>query len=321
MNDVVSIIIPVYNKEKYIKKCLLSIQQQTYTHLHIIIIDDGSTDNSVKIVKKMASNDQRIRVFESSHKGPGEARNIGLKNAVGRFIVFVDADDYLKNDYIEILMKYKKYDLVVSGIIGINNNTKKEEYSIKLRDDLIKISSCRDLENIINEKLYPIFAMDCTKLYKLDLIKNKKIYFSDALIGEDSLFVLKYLKYANEIKLIDYCGYINNIIPNTLSRRHIKNMWPMLLEVIRYANNELLINSNSRANNYLLLRAIKIALNNEIESFHSFKKVFDTICNEPEVSSLVVSLHANIKDKIFTFLFKRKKIKLIYIILKFKNRG
>lgn len=94
----VSIIVPVYNKEKYIRKCLTSLMRQTLTEIEIIAVDDGSVDNSVKIIKEISLEDHRIILLQKSNEGSGEARNAGLKIAKGEYILFVDADDTLKED-------------------------------------------------------------------------------------------------------------------------------------------------------------------------------------------------------------------------------
>ena len=95
LNKIISVIIPVYNVENYIEKCLNSIVNQTYNNLEIIIIDDGSTDNSIAIAEKIAENDKRIRIISQVNQGVSSARNLGLDNASGEYILFIDSDDWL----------------------------------------------------------------------------------------------------------------------------------------------------------------------------------------------------------------------------------
>ena len=102
----VSIIIPVYNNEKYIEKCIHSVLNQTFGELEIIAVNDGSTDESGKILKNLEREDVRIILLEQNNQGVAAARNLGVKKSTGKYITFVDGDDYLKNDYIE-----KMYDL------------------------------------------------------------------------------------------------------------------------------------------------------------------------------------------------------------------
>ena len=105
MNNKISIIVPVYNAEDYLKRCLDSLINQTYKNIEIIIIDDSSTDNSKEIIKKYASKDNRIRTFFSEiNQGVSKSRNIGLKSFFGDYVLFMDSDDYLKDDALEIML-------------------------------------------------------------------------------------------------------------------------------------------------------------------------------------------------------------------------
>ena len=107
--ELVSIVVPVHNVECYIERCLKSIRQQTYRNLEIILIDDGSTDNSGKICDKYAKIDKRITVIHRKNLGPSGARNIGIEIANGVYIAFLDADDFIRIDYIEILYRLIKH--------------------------------------------------------------------------------------------------------------------------------------------------------------------------------------------------------------------
>ena len=97
----VSVIIPVYNSEKYVEKCICSVMAQTLPELEIIIINDGSIDESGKILRKLAQKDSRIILLEQENKGVAAARNLGVEKATGKYLTFVDGDDYLQEDYIE----------------------------------------------------------------------------------------------------------------------------------------------------------------------------------------------------------------------------
>lgn len=106
--DLISVIVPVYNVEKYLPKCLESIINQTYKNLEIILVDDGSTDNSAKICNEYAKNDNRIKVYYKANGGQGSARNYGMKIAKGEFVTFIDSDDYIAEDLCEYLLKFLK---------------------------------------------------------------------------------------------------------------------------------------------------------------------------------------------------------------------
>lgn len=100
---VISIIIPIYNVEKYLKRCLDSVEKQIYTNLEIILINDGSTDNSLEIAEEYAKKDSRIKIYSEANHGLSAARNLGLKQVTGEYITFIDSDDYVSNDYVSYL--------------------------------------------------------------------------------------------------------------------------------------------------------------------------------------------------------------------------
>ena len=103
MNPSISVIIPVYNAEKYVSRCIASVQAQTYSHWQMILVDDGSKDKSLEICQKYAGADNRIHVIHQENAGPGIARNVGLEYAKGKYVVFIDSDDYIEKDYFQLL--------------------------------------------------------------------------------------------------------------------------------------------------------------------------------------------------------------------------
>ena len=103
MHIKISIIIPIHNVEKYLKRCLDSVEKQIYTNLEIILINDGSTDNSLEIAEEYAKKDSRIKIYSEANHGLSAARNLGLKQVTGEYITFIDSDDYVSNDYVSYL--------------------------------------------------------------------------------------------------------------------------------------------------------------------------------------------------------------------------
>ena len=105
MKDLISVIIPVYNVEKYINRCVDSVIHQSYTNLEIILVDDGSPDNCPTICDNYSKQDSRIKVIHKKNGGLSDARNVGIEHSKGKYITFIDSDDYISNDYVEILYK------------------------------------------------------------------------------------------------------------------------------------------------------------------------------------------------------------------------
>lgn len=123
-DELISVVVPVYNVEKYIEKCIKSIIAQTYKNLEIIVVNDGTKDNSIGVIKKYIDQDNRIKVINQENAGLSEARNTGIKNACGKYIVFVDSDDYIDESMIEKMYRRLKKDnsqLVVCNILRVDD--------------------------------------------------------------------------------------------------------------------------------------------------------------------------------------------------------
>ena len=204
MNPKVSIVIPVYNCGMLIERCVKSILNQTFKDFELIIVNDGSKDDTAQKCDKLAAQDSRIRVFHNKNKGVSNARNTGMNNAKGRYIQFVDADDYIKPEMTEMLvdaMEREEADLVICGYTKFQDGKMKKiangNYIYDLKND--SASHFFDLYNnwLIN--------MPWNKLYKKSLIKKK---FNESMnLGEDLIFNLDYMLGVDKIAVMDYCGY------------------------------------------------------------------------------------------------------------------
>ena len=176
----ISIIVPIYNASKYLKKCLDSLVNQTKKELEFILINDGSTDDSESIIKSYE--DDRIKYFKRSNHGIGKTRNFGINKSTGKYIMFLDSDDYLKTDACEVLYKRiekEKLDLVVCDFYRVNSNVLEE----KIND--FKNTKLKDNPNLLlNINLAP-----WNKIYRSDLLKDNNINFIEDLKYEDAPFV------------------------------------------------------------------------------------------------------------------------------------
>lgn len=195
----VSLIIPIYNSSKYLKKCINSLVNQTLKDIEIILINDGSEDESDKIIKEYK--DKRIKYIRKQNEGIGKTRNRGIKEAVGEYIAFVDSDDYLNEHFCEHM--YNKAhqdncDLVICDFYEDRGNLQE----IRFKD--FEDSSLRKNPNLINN----INLGPCNKLYLLDMLKKNNIYFEENLKYEDAPFVIKTIKNAKKIgKVNEYLTY------------------------------------------------------------------------------------------------------------------
>ena len=206
----ISVIIPVYNAEEYIDICLNALIKQIKEDDEIILIDDGSTDNSEEKCKKYFEKQSNIKYFKVENGGPARARNIGIDKASGKYIIFLDSDDFIEDNYIEKMLNYiQNADLAICGYKMVKEfNSKIETRSIpsKLynKENMIEILCNSDMINIL-----------WNKIFKLDIIKNNGIKFDESEFrGEDLLFNLDYIKNITNIYVTEDVLY-NYIMKNS----------------------------------------------------------------------------------------------------------
>ncbi len=170
--DLISIIIPVYKVEKYLEKCIESVLKQTYTNLQVILVDDGSPDNCGKICDEYAKKDSRIEVIHKVNGGLSDARNVGIAKAKGKYIGFVDSDDYIKEDMYEILINLiKEYDADVS-ICNLYEVIEGKEYIRNKENGIKEYNRIDILKEVLLDKNIQSYA--CNKLYKKELFNEIK---------------------------------------------------------------------------------------------------------------------------------------------------
>lgn len=199
-----SVIVPVYNGEKYIKDCLESIINQTYRDLQIIVVNDGSTDNTEAIVGEIANKDSRVQLINKENGGVSSARNLGLEYAKNEFLTFVDSDDTLDTDMYETLMKYtgnNEYDIVHCGYKRINHETVK---LVNGTNNIIKQTKNEALECIVGGKIFVPALWN--KVYKRKLFDDIK-FDENIKINEDVLVNYKVFKKSEKSIFIDQPKY------------------------------------------------------------------------------------------------------------------
>jgi glycosyltransferase involved in cell wall biosynthesis len=190
----VSIIVPIYNEEKNLKKCIESLINQTYKNLEIILINDGSTDNSKKVIDSYK--DKRIVAIHKKNTGIGDTRNTGIAKSTGDYIMFVDSDDYIELNYVEVLLKSlneNKADLAISNYYL---DTPSKTYEIDLKN--LKTTSIKEDEDL----LCKINLSPWNKLYKKDLLTNNNNKFPYKVKYEDVPFVVEAVIKASKISFV-----------------------------------------------------------------------------------------------------------------------
>ncbi|MGX7112127.1 glycosyltransferase family 2 protein [Gemella cuniculi] len=193
--DKISVIVPVYNVEQYLEKCVNSIINQTYKNLEIILVDDGSTDSSGKICEKLAEKDARIRVIHKENGGLSDARNKGIEVATSNLIGFIDSDDYIDNDMYEILLKNlmdTDADLSMCGHYDVYNNIPESQVVNKKTWEL---NSEKAIKMVMKAKILSVTAVN--KLYKKSLFSDLK--FELGKIAEDAFIMIRLLDKCEKI--------------------------------------------------------------------------------------------------------------------------
>lgn len=194
----VSVIIPAYNVETYLEECVQSFFFQTYPNYEIIIIDDGSTDRTYEVAKRLEVENKKIKLFHQQNKGVSIARNVGMEKAEGEYYIFADADDVVAPQYIESLVSCaKKSDM---GIVDFT--LEKESLIATVSDDIVCGSASIAMEHIILGTKYDGYLWN--KIFKKDIIEEYALVFrKDTTVWEDMLFVLEYLKKSKQIAILD----------------------------------------------------------------------------------------------------------------------
>lgn len=224
VKDLVSVIVPVFNCQEHLDQCLESILKQSYQNLEIIIINDGSTDNSGKICDKYASCDNRIKVIHTDNKGPAAARNAGIRVSTGEFIFFVDSDDFIENFALEeLLTNYRldKADVVVGDFKAFKNGNYGPGYKGVFLGD--KELHKPDVVNYARSYLkkpnrFTLFAYSWGRLFKASIIKGNNILFNaDLHTFEDVAFNFNYLRFADEVLYLAKAIYVHQVHDNYMS--------------------------------------------------------------------------------------------------------
>lgn len=240
-----SIIIPIYNTEQYIEECINSVRKQHYQHWELILVDDGSTDNSLTICEKIAKLEPRIKLFHKENEGVSSARNYGLKYITGDYLIFVDADDlvlpYWLDEYYKCI-KFNNPDMCFQDFAFVPSNFHFKDEQNQPTNCVYKQIKANELEKTFTKR-WINFSATWSKCYKTTTIKSNNIIFhKDLNLYEDFLFTTENIKYSHTFSFIPYKGYLYRIIGNSLSRKSRQDKNNIINKVIKYLTD---LNSNN----------------------------------------------------------------------------
>lgn len=256
----ISVIIPVYNAEKFLNFCIESLVKQSQRYCEFIFINDGSTDNSNEILKNYQKIDERIILVDQNNSGVSNARNNGLKIARGEYISFVDADDYLNYDF---LLKLYEIAFQSNADIVISNFITEQDGRWKISKSIFPVNQIFEKEYIHQNICTFLIKNDslnscCTKLFKKDFIKINDIEFPvDKKNSEDAFFTLKAFSIANKVIFTDYSGYYYREVTGSASRNILqKDYFTNAIEIYSLNYKEL-FNLNIEDDTIKVLKSIR----------------------------------------------------------------
>jgi glycosyltransferase involved in cell wall biosynthesis len=325
----ITIIIPVYNVEKYLAKCIDSILSQTFTDWELILIDDGSKDKSGKICDEYSCKDKRIKVFHKKNEGVSKARNKGIELAKGEYICFIDSDDWIESTYLKDFKIEQQYDFYFSGALY---DTYNKVYSYKKYTE----KYCKNKSEIKAE----FFKQDLFsngypwgKLYKTQIIKDNKLRFNESLaINEDHIFVFQYFSCIKTLYIANTAGYHYTVFDDSgrkLSSKinsytELKAASEQFSSIINHLKVLWNISSDQYENLYNVFVAFK-----RLSAFRSLillkeKRFFKEELNYWNKSSY---LGCNKKEKVILFILRSKYILgkfylcyILYNLIQIRNR-
>lgn len=334
-----SIIIPVYNTDKkYLKKCIQSVQNQSYNNIEIIVVDDGSTNDCAKYCDELCINDNRCKVIHTENRGVSFARNIGLDNASGIYVAFVDSDDWVEVDYVERLSKYLDNCDIVIGTRNIfyesrqsyeNSNNFSEQ--VKINDRNLLLKSAMGIGQYADKlMLNAVWA----KLYRLDIVKKYNIRFDCELKRmEDVLFNLEYIiKSESGVCFVDRNCYIyRNNIGSTINKFD-ENLGEKLVKPLDKI--KAFFESNGLMSDFTddfairVFKSFMIYINDYVFCSRNYKsksakiKEIKKFLHNDSVKFGVVNLklyELNMSGKFWGILMKKGYVRLLYLLFNIKK--
>lgn len=304
----ISIVVPIYNVEKFLNKCILSIINQTYKNLQIILVNDGSTDSSGNICDFYKTVDNRIQVIHKENGGLSSARNAGFKAVTGDYVIFVDSDDYLELNALEKMLNEcveKKLDILnCRAKIELENGDLISDYKNNIHIQLNKVYSGKQIIKI--SKYQNILPMIWLNMYKVSFLKNNNLVFKNGIYHEDSEFTPRAIYFAEKIEFSDFVHYHQVLSSNSIIRsKNVKKCFDLITvsDSLKYfLKNDIKENDIKDYINdysdYLLKASVDSALNQDIKNTEFLYKK---------------EINKHLIDK----LSKSKRYKIIAILLKF----
>ena len=316
MENKISVIIPVYNVEKYIKKCLDSVVNQTFKDIEIIVVNDGSPDNSSKIIKEYMKEDKRIKYYEKDNGGQGSARNLAITKSTGEYLIFVDSDDYIDLNMLEKMYDYakkSKLDIVVcNGYLDVN-------------DDITNFDNFNSSINDLQKRYIVSQTGPCLKLIKAEIIKKNNLLFVENHIYEDIAIVPAYALFTDKIGYIDerFYYYVQRSNSSMNQEKYSKKLEDIFFALDNLSN-KFTEYSNNKFNEeleYLYIENLLHAASLRFLRFDNYEKHIEKIVSImkekfPRWNKNIYYSKKGLKYKVVCNLIYKKQYKLLKQILR-----
>ncbi len=338
-NDLISVIVPVYNIENYVKRCIESIAAQTYRNIEIIVIDDGSTDSSPRLCDSF--NDDRITVIHKKNEGLGYARNTGLEVAKGKYVTFVDGDDAILENHIENMYRAivdMQADTCLCGFTKVYGENRFVESpnvlagKVFCNEDIMKYAFPRMLGNQPG-KHDKIEMSAWSKMFSNEIIKKHNIRFPSEreFISEDIIFDYEYFPFSKKVVACSDVGYLYSDNPSSLTTKYNPNRFvlqkKLTLELLKRSK-ELGIENLCKGriyNTFLGVARYSIKLEEKYSYQNGYKQTkrnVKKICSDPIIGDIMSydELKAiPIKSRFVLYLIKFNCVNTLLLVMKIKN--
>lgn len=326
----VSVIVPVYNADMYLEKCIKSILDQSYRNIEIILVNDGSTDSSEHICLEFSKADHRAIYIKQNNRGPSAARNNGLNIAKGEFIQFIDADDYLTPNSVEVMVQaMENSDFVVAGYYNLFNNAVEEKVIIssKLIGEYHKDDFLPRWGELVAEEM---FHYTWNKLYKSEFIKDYIKFDENIKISEDMIFNIDYIRSIKKIKIINVPIYYHILYnQDSITKRYHSGLFEMRRKTHKYVQDYLMTNDVYNNFNYEIVNKlyakriisliIQLVSKNTYMSIKSKRSLLDNIISDNSVQKILKSLTNGHLERLTAYLILKKRSRSIYYLYKVRE--
>lgn len=331
IENLVSIIVPVYNASTYIATCVESLLIQTYKNIEIILFDDGSTDDSLAKCRQFSEQDNRIKVFTQANKGVAQTRLNAFDNSNGEFITFVDSDDYVANNYVENMLSHLKnenVDMVSSQVVIVKEGKEKKVVRyVEGRFDKKGIKRILRRFYLCDKRTLTtgITTYLCTKLIKREFVREALVAGLNLWYGEDQVGVTKLLYSIDSLYVSQDYTYYYTMNSSQATKKYDASLWQSMISCWQ---RQIDIDKNRILSKQLAYRMM-LNINNalfakyayKLTNYNEFKNQISLVRENETLSVLFDKKHLHITRKIdcVFYLLKRRHYRLLYCILRLKG--